>query len=186
MPTKKRTKDKPKKRPPKLDPVLPLPAGTEIPPVRPGEGKDILNSTAPLKIVELPYRAFYSVWELVERRAAEQYPKHVGGAFNNHAQAWLEAAAAFRSAFSGTIIEPMDEARAQKARRILARIEAEEAAAAKRKGSRKSSEAPESPVEAPEPASGTKDRPRKRNRPQRGGKTVEKKRQKKAGKRKTA
>lgn len=126
-------KSKTKKRPPELDPVLPLPAGTGVPEVRQGEGGDLLNQTDPVMFPELTQRAFRNLWEIVEAKARVDYPKYLNGPMHNVAMMRLEQVTAFRSAAAGVVITPMDEAKAQKARRILSKIKAEEAAAEKAK-----------------------------------------------------
>lgn len=126
--------------PPKLDPILPLPAGTEIPPVRQGEGKEIMQNDKTM-IVSMPYRAFYLMWEQAERRARENYPKYVGGQLDHHARASLEAVHAFRSAARGEDLPILPEKKAQKARKIRAKMEAE-AATAKKSGDKKETKVP--------------------------------------------
>lgn len=102
---------------PKVDPILPLPWGTQIPTVRQGDGKDILEDTRPM-FVELPYRAFFQLWEHAERVAARDYPRYVGGPLDNAAQAALEAVHAFRStAFgNGSPLPILSEEEAQRLR----------------------------------------------------------------------
>lgn len=98
-----------------LDPILPLPAGTGIPPVKHGQGAEIMASTQ-LMMVELPYRAFYSLWDYAERIAVMNYPKYKGGPLDNAAQAALEAVHAFRSSARGEILPILSEEDAQKIR----------------------------------------------------------------------
>lgn len=100
---------------PELDPIFPLPFGTGIIPIKQGEGKSILENTH-IKMVELPYRAFYILWEHAERIAARDYPKYVGGPLDNAAQAALEMVHAFRSASRGDILPILSEEAAQKIR----------------------------------------------------------------------
>lgn len=111
----KKTSSKKKTVEPSLDPILPLPAGTGMLPLKQGDGRDILESTQ-IMMVELPYRAFFNLWEHAERRAAETYPRYVGGPLDRAAQASLEAVVAFRSANRGVLLEPISEAKAQKIR----------------------------------------------------------------------
>lgn len=99
-----------------LDPILPLPVGTGLPEVRQGEGKTILQNDGPSES-GMTNRAFFVVWEQVERRAAENYPKYVGGTMDAAAQAWLEAVVWFRrKAYPGMDIDPISETEAQKIR----------------------------------------------------------------------
>lgn len=118
-----------KKRPPKMDPVLPFTADTGIRPVREGEGHDILTAASPTMIIELPYRAFYSLWEMVEARARNEWPKYKEGPLSHIADMRLEQVSAFRTAAAGVPVVAMSPKKANKARRILAKIEEEEAAA---------------------------------------------------------
>lgn len=99
-----------------LDPILPLPVRTGLPEVRQGDGKTILKNDG-LSESGMTNRAFFMAWEQVERRAAENYPKYVGGTLDYVAQAWLEAAIWFRrKAYPGIDIEPISETKAQKIR----------------------------------------------------------------------
>lgn len=163
---------------PKLDPVLPLPFGTGIPEIKQGDGKAILADTSP-KAIDLSYRAFYTLWEHAERRAAVEYPKYVGGPLDNVAQMWVEMVAAFRSAGTGVDILPISERKA-------ARIRAKELEEAKRKpckhenttrkrakdgtrylkclkcGEKLPREGSTSPSKSLKASSGTKDTPRRR------------------------
>lgn len=122
-------KSKKAKKPeiPELDPILPLAAGYEIPDLKQGEGRDVFKNTKPV-MVELPWRAMWTLWEFAEVRAREDYPKYVKGPLSHVAQARLEAVRAFRSAVmnQGDPIFVMDEDEAQKLR-------ADRAAAAKAK-----------------------------------------------------
>lgn len=99
-----------------LDPILPLPGGTGLPEVRQGEGKAILLNDE-LSESGMTERAFFVVWEQVERRAAENYPKYVGGSMDHVAQAWLEAAVWFRrKAHPDLDFKVLSEAKVQKIR----------------------------------------------------------------------
>lgn len=133
-----------KKLPPRLDPVFPLPADSGIPVLKQGEGRMQLRETTPTRVVELPHRAFWMLWEIIESKALRDYPKYVDGPMDNAAQAYLEAVHAFRSAFAGRPLPVMSEERAQKARMILAKHDVEESKKSKQKKT-----APE-PTEAPE------------------------------------
>lgn len=82
---------------PALDPILPLPYGTQFPEVRQGDGKEIMANTSPM-VVELPFRAFFMLWEMAERRASD-YAKYVGGPLDPAAQTALEGIYACRNAF---------------------------------------------------------------------------------------
>jgi predicted RNA-binding Zn-ribbon protein involved in translation (DUF1610 family) len=124
----KKTKDKPELIEIELDPILPLPAGTEIPSVRQGEGKEILANNETHVAVELTYRAFYVMWEHAEAIAKAQYPKYVGGPLDNAAQTALEACKAFREANVGIEFPNLSEAEAQKIRARAAKRAAKEAA----------------------------------------------------------
>lgn len=140
-----------KKRPPRLDPVFPLPASTGIPPVREGEGRDILLATTPTKVVELSYRAFYLLWEHVEKVGAERYARYKnGGPLEHVADAYLEAVHAFRNSAADRTLPVMSEKSAQRARKVLAEIETAEAAKSKKKPPAEvpggATEAPESPA----------------------------------------
>lgn len=95
----KKSKEAPEKKEPALDPILPLPHGTGIPYLREGEGKDILDTEGAHRVIELPYRAFWVLWEQAEALAKKNYPKYVGGPMDNVAQAALEATQACRQAF---------------------------------------------------------------------------------------
>ena len=116
-----------------VDPILPLPAGTEIPPVKQGDGDVILSDTH-LMIVELPYRAFYSLWEHAERRAAKDYPKYKDrrDGLENYASSLVEAVHAFRSSARGETLPILLEEHAQRLRDEAA----EKAKKAKQKGAR--------------------------------------------------
>jgi hypothetical protein len=81
-----------------IDPVFPLPANTGPPPVRQGEGSIILHNDEATRVVELPYRAFWILWEHVEKRGAETYVRYNGGPLDHVAQAYLEGVVAFRNA----------------------------------------------------------------------------------------
>lgn len=126
-----------------LDPILPLPAGTGIPPLKQGQGKEILTNTT-VKVVELPYRAFYQLWEHAEAVAANQYQRYVGGPLDHAAQAALEAVRAFREVANDTQFPNLSEEEARKIRSRAERraakkqkVDAEKMAAAraaKRKG----------------------------------------------------
>lgn len=118
---------------PELDPILPLPAHTEVPVVHQGDGDTILNDTR-MMVVELPYRAFYALWDYAERRAAKIYPQYINrtDGMEKGALAALEAVHAFRSSFRGEVLPMMNEADARAARLERKRIE-EEAAAKKSK-----------------------------------------------------
>jgi hypothetical protein len=142
-----------KKLPPRLDPVLPLPAGTGIPPIKQGQGSDILHATSPTKVVELPYNAFYMLWESIEARAARDYQKYIDGPLAHVAEAELAAVHAFRSAAADRVLPIMSEERARKARLILAKHDKDEAKAKKKPKS-----------EAPETPSGATESPEKRDR----------------------
>lgn len=139
---KKTPKDKSKLPTIELDPVLPLPAGTGIPPVKQGEGKEILANDS-IRVIELPYRAFYFLWEIAERRAAENYGKYVGTQLDDAAQAYLEAVYAFRnvdhqaSTMTSENLPIFTEAEAKKIRARLAKIQKAEAEAAKAARKRK-------------------------------------------------
>ena len=134
-----------KKRPPRLDPIFPLPADTGMLPVRQGDGKDILSSTAPTKFVELSYRAFWLVWEHIEKEGARQYERYKdGGPLDNIAKAYLEAVHAFRNSYWDRVLPVMSEDRAKKARAILAQIEEAEASAKKKTKSKSPGEPTES------------------------------------------
>lgn len=100
-----------------LDPVLPLPANTSIPPVKQGEGDAILHDTR-LMVIELPYRAFYSLWEMAERRAEKDYAKYATRRDGTEAYAELlvESVHAFRSSFRKEIIPILSEEEAQRIR----------------------------------------------------------------------
>ena len=124
-----------------LDPILPLPAGTGIPDVKQGDGKSILSDTT-MKVVELPYRAFYSLWEVAEQRAVQQYPKYVGGPMDNAAQMSLEAVRAFREAALGVQFPELSETEAVQLRARAAKNGTKPAPAAK--PAKKSDERPDS------------------------------------------
>lgn len=142
----------PKKKslPPELDPIFPIVAGFEIPPVRQGEGRQITKKRTETVVVEIPYRAFYFLWEYAEREGGRQYPKYVGGPLDHVAQTWLDAVWACRSAAAGVPLKRFPEDKAKKAREILARVKAKAAAAAKakRNGSEEAPEAPQRPSKA--------------------------------------
>lgn len=131
-----------KKRPPRLDPILPLPADSGIPEVLPGQGAEILRQKEPTMFLELSYRAFYTLWEMAEAAAKRDYAKYVNGPLAHVAEMRLEQVTAFRSAAAGVPLVPLSEAKAQKARRVLAKIEREEAesAKAKKKGAKNADE----------------------------------------------
>lgn len=76
--------------PSSLDPIFPLPAGTGIPPVKEGTGRDLLQNDV-MVTAGTTYRAFYLMWEQVERIAAVNYPKYVDGPMHHVAAAHLEA-----------------------------------------------------------------------------------------------
>lgn len=118
--------------PDELDPRLPLPAHTELPVVHQGDGDIILNDTR-MMVVEIPYRAFYMMWEYAERRAEKIYPQYINrtDGMEKAAFAMLEAVHAFRSSFRGEVLPILDE---QEARRLrLLRTQMLEAQAKKSK-----------------------------------------------------
>ena len=119
-----------------LDPILPLPVGTGLPEVRQGEGKRILTDT---RLVDcgMTFRAFYSAWEQVERRAAENYRRYIDNPQLQHvADAWLEAVLWFRQqAHPGMDVKQISESKARK-------IRAEEAAKAKKPKARSKTTTP--------------------------------------------
>lgn len=102
--------------PSSLDPIFPLPAGTGIPPVKQGRGAELFENDV-MVAAGMTYRSFYVMWEQVERRAAENYPKYVGGPMGHVADTWLEAVVWCRNiAFPNAVIEPISERKAQKIR----------------------------------------------------------------------
>lgn len=119
-----------------LDPIFPLPAGTGIPPIKQGRGKDLFENDLHVP-AGLTYRAFYVIWEQVEQRAAHNYPKYVDGPLNKVAQTWLEAVVWCREIGHPLLGEltPISE---KEARKIRAKEEkrAKQEAAAKRGKSR--------------------------------------------------
>lgn len=131
-----------------LDPILPLPAGTGIPEVKQGQGKEILENTS-VRIVELPYRAFYMLWEVAEKRAAENYARYVGGPMDHAAQAYLEAVLAFRNAArSAAGLDHLPFFTEEQARKIRKKFEKHQRALAEQEKaarSRKGKTTPESP-----------------------------------------
>lgn len=136
-----------KKIPPKLDSCLPLPEGTGLPPLKQDGGREHLEQTHPVKMVELSWRAFYVLWEQAEIRAQQNYPKYVGGPMDNVAQAWLEATHAFRSSFRDQVLPIMPEEKAREARQL--RTELEKAAKTRKNGGR-ASKAVSEPVVKPQ------------------------------------
>lgn len=118
--------------PSSLDPIFPLPAGTGIPPIKQGRGAELFENDVYVE-AGMTYRSFYVMWEQVERRAAENYPKYVGGPMGHVADTWLEAVVWCRNiAFPNVTIEAISERKAQKIR--AREIEkAKNAALAKRK-----------------------------------------------------
>lgn len=107
----------PSVEPPEIDPVLPLPAHTDIPVMHQGDGEVILNDTR-MMVVELPYRSFYLLWEFAERRAAKIYPQYSNrtDGMEKAAEAVAEAVHAFRSAFRGEMLPMMTKEQARDAR----------------------------------------------------------------------
>lgn len=102
-----------------LDPIFPLPAGTGIFPVKNGDGKGILSDTH-IVMLELPFNAFYDLWDYVERRAAQEYPKRKGDpndALRTYAEGQLASVHAFRSAFRGETLPMFTEEEAAKIRK---------------------------------------------------------------------
>jgi hypothetical protein len=81
-----------------IDPIFPLPANTGLAPIRQGEGHDILTDKKNTRVVELPYRTFWILWEHLEKRGAESYTRYKGGPLDHVAQAYLEGVVAFRNA----------------------------------------------------------------------------------------
>lgn len=110
---------KTKRQPPRLDPIFPLPFGTGISPLRQGEGAAHLRNDQIIPGTEgLSWRAFYVMWEQVEIRAAQNYPRYVGGPMDHAAQAWLEAVIYFRKiANPETQMKVWPEEKAKKARK---------------------------------------------------------------------
>lgn len=176
-----------KKLPPKLDPVLPIQAGGEIPPIRPGEGADIMQMTSGVAL-DLPYRAFYTLWEIAEAKARVQYPKYVTW-MPHVAEMWAEAVLAFRNAHRASSgLPPLKlytEEKAQKARRILAKHEkaeaerkraaAAKARAAKQGKSTDAGEAPTEPSKARKSPKATPGRPRTKKEAQKRKQKAKKK-----------
>lgn len=131
---KKRPSTTEAKRPPELDPILPLPAGSGIPYLRNGDGTEILNDATPV-VIETTYRGAYIMWEIAESLAKRHYQREIDGPFANHANAILEAVYGLRNRQHETIygrpLPKMSEERARKARKALAEIKAQEAKSAK-------------------------------------------------------
>lgn len=73
-----------------LDPILPLPADTGIPPIKEGTGRDLFDNDVYVG-AGMTYRAFYILWEQAERLAKQNYPKYVDGPMHHVAEAHLEA-----------------------------------------------------------------------------------------------
>lgn len=151
-----------RKRPPELDPILPLPAGTGIPYLREGEGREILNDDRPV-VISMTRRAAYIMWEQAEALAKKHYQQKIDGPFANHANAVLEACYGFRNRRYEDLYEKplpkMSEERARKARKVLAEMQAQEAREAKKagKGRKGSKNAENEPAAAnPEPVNGKK------------------------------
>lgn len=96
--SKKDKKSKPTKELIELDPIFPIPlVASSLPIVRQGDGTSILHDTKPV-IIEVPYRAFFMAWELIEKRAAESYPRYANGSLDHVAKTYLEAIIGFRNA----------------------------------------------------------------------------------------
>lgn len=124
-----------------LDPILPLPAGTGIPPIKEGRGKDLFENDLHVA-AGMTYRAFYTLWEQAERLAAINYPRYVGKGktWELVAQTALEAVVWCRQIGHPNIqIEAISEKKAQKIRRkeVEAAKAKAEADAAKRAKARK-------------------------------------------------
>lgn len=111
-----------------------------MPPIKQGDGKDLLAESDDIFTVELTRRAFNLMWEAAEYRGRTNYPKYVGGQLDNAAQASLEAVRGFRSSFARKLgiiegeLPVLPEEKAKKARAILAKHDKEEAEKAKTKG----------------------------------------------------
>ena len=179
-----------KKRPPEFDPILPLALvpGSELPEVKAGEGEDYLRRDTPTVTVELPYNAFFLMWEWAEARAASEYTRYLG--FLPHvSQARLATVVACRNAALAQIDQPplkvYSEEKATKARRINAKLKAAEEAANREKMAKaraaKKSKGSETAPEASESAAPTRkseERPRKRTKAQKSARQAKKGRQK--------
>jgi len=138
--TKKKDKEKKAKPIELIDPVFPLPANTGPPPVRQGEGSVILHNDENTRVVELPFRAFWILWEHVEKRGAEAYLRYKGGPLDHVAQAYLEGVVAFRNADRAKFdLMPLDVYDAKTERKL-------------RKKQKKGVSAPEPAKDAPKPA----------------------------------
>jgi hypothetical protein len=148
---KRRSSPQPK-LPPELDPVFPLPAHTGQPEIYPGDGDSILDNTK-MVVVELPWRAFWMLWEHAEKRGARYYPQYVNRSdgMERAAAAYLEAVHACRSAYRGEILPLMDEDKAKRARQVRAQMLEEQKA--KKKGAKPTAAASE---DEPEPTTTSK------------------------------
>lgn len=100
-----------------IDPIYPLPPNTGIPPLKQGQGAEILRKVSPTRIIELPYRAFYTLWEIAESKAQTAYPHYKNGPLDHVSDMWLEVIAAMRSAELETPIEVFSEKQERKLRR---------------------------------------------------------------------
>lgn len=96
-----------------------MPYGTGIPKVKQGDGKEILANTK-MMTLEIPYRAFYFLWEYAERIAEKDYRRYLDGPMANASLATLEAAYACRNAVfesaTGSTLPLLSESDAQKIR----------------------------------------------------------------------
>lgn len=138
--------------PPRLDPVLPLTAGSGINrDLREGEGAAILKNDNIVAGLGMTYRAFWHAWEMAEIRAAQNYPRYVGGPMDHIAQTFLELVVWFRQqAHPDKPIRVFSEEKAKKARAYWEKEDkrlAAEAKAKKEKGKKGEAEeaAPEKP-----------------------------------------
>lgn len=99
-----------------LDPIFPLPANTGLHPVPQGTGKDLFDNDTYVS-AGMTYRSFFIMWEQVERRAAEAYPRYIDGPLAHVAEAWLEAVIWCRSVgHPYSEIVPISEKKARKIR----------------------------------------------------------------------
>lgn len=96
-----------------VDPILPLPYNPR--PVVLRQDEKILHQTSQVTL-EMPYAAFWMLWEQAERLAERNYQKYLDGPLNHVAQASLEAVYACRNAASMTPLERFSEKQAQKLR----------------------------------------------------------------------
>lgn len=144
--------------PSRLDPILPLPAGTGIPPVtQQGYGKKLFKDQH-FVAAGMTYRSFYVMWEQVELRAAQNYPRYVdSGPMSNVAEAWLEAVVWCRQiAHPNVQIEPMSEKKAKRirAKELQAVKDAKKQATADRKNAKNGTEEKFDPETSPCPKCG--------------------------------